>query len=322
MAWLTSLLSAVLAAWTPTHAASTKWTVLVGGASADTSIYANAFYPRTIQIGVGDTVTWTFEGFHNVAFLSGGAAPPFAVPEGDKTYWNPQMLFPAGDQSYDGTGYHTSGVPGPDGRLSYTLTFTKPGRYPYECTIHAGMRGMVIVTDKATGTPAAALQRGRAEQSATLAAGRARFAGLAVERHGTSFVVPLVGNSQQRYSVLRFTREPLVVPLGATVTWAMRDTFELHTVTFTSGEKPPPFVVPEPQSSGAPKMLLNPKALTPTNTTQYDGTGYVNSGLLFPPGNAGKLPSSFSLTFTKPGRFEYWCLVHAEVGQRGTIVVQ
>jgi len=135
MLWLTYLLSAVLAAWTPTHAASSKWTVLVGGATADTSIYANAFYPRTIEIGVGDTVTWTFEGFHNVAFLSGGAAPPLGVPEGDKTYWNPQMLFPAGDQSYDGTGYHTSGVPGPDGRLSYTLTFTKPGRYPYECTI-------------------------------------------------------------------------------------------------------------------------------------------------------------------------------------------
>jgi hypothetical protein len=62
----------------------------------------------------------------------------------------------------------------------------------------------------------------------------------------------------------------------------------------------------------APKGLLNPKAMTPTNTTRYDGTGYVNSGLLFPPGNAGKLPSSFSLTFTKPGRFDYWCLEHAE----------
>jgi len=323
MLWLTYLLSAVLASMAPTHTASTtKWTVLVGGATADTSIYANAFFPRAIEIGVGDTVTWTFEGFHNVAFLSGGAAPPFGVPEGDKTYWNPQMLFPAGDPSYDGTGYHNSGVPGPDFRLSYTLTFTKPGRYSYVCTIHSGMRGMVIVTDKATGTPAAALKRGRAEQAATLAAGRARFASLKVERNGTGFVVPLVGNSQQGYSVLRFTREPLVVPLGSTVTWAMRDTFELHTVTFTSGEKPPQFAVPEPQSSGAPKVLLNPKALTPTNTARYDGTGYVNSGLLFPPGNAGKFPSSFSLTFTKPGRFEYWCLVHAEAGQHGIIVVQ
>jgi len=113
-----------------------------------------------------------------------------------------------------------------------------------------------------------------------------------------------------------------VVPRGSTVTWTMRDTFEVHTVTFTSGEKPPAFVVPEAQASGPPKLLLNPRALTPTTTTQYDGTGYVNSGMIFPPGNPAKLPSSYSLTFTTPGRFEYWCLIHADVGQRGTIVVQ
>ena len=147
-------------------------------------------------------------------------------------------------------------------------------------------------------------------------------ANLRVERHGTTFVVPLVGNSRQRYSVLRFTRKPLVIPRGSTVTWTMRDTFEIHTVTFTSGEKPPEFVVPEPQPKGPPKVLLNPKALTPTTATQYDGSGYINSGMLFPPGNPGKLPSSFSLTFTKPGRYEYWCLIHADVGQRSAIIVE
>src|SRR6267142_2395863 len=238
-----ALFSALLALTTPTHAAPPRqWTVMVGGATA---------------------VTRTFAGVHYVAFMGGGAAPPFAVPEGDKMYWNPLILFPAGDKTYDGSGYHNSGMPGPDGRLSYTLKFTKPGRYSYICGIHSGMRGTVIVTDQAKGTPAAALQRGHAEQAATLAAGRARFANLHVERHGTTFVVPLGGNSQQRYSVLRFTREPLGVPRGSTVTWAMRDTFEIHTVTFTSGEKPPEFVVPEPQSSGPPRLLLNPKALLP-----------------------------------------------------------
>src|SRR6266446_9356368 len=323
MAWLTILFSALLATTTPAPVAPpTKWTVIVGGATADTSIYANAFFPRVIEIAVGETVTWTFEGFHNVAFLGGSDAPPFSVAQGNKMYWNPLILFPVGDKTYDGTGYHNSGLPGPDGRLSYTLTFTKPGRYSYICAIHPGMRAMVIVTDKPKGTPAAALRRGRAEQAATLAAGRARFANLRVERHGTTFVVPLVGNSKQRYSVLRFTRKPLVIPRGSTVTWTMRDTFEIHTVTFTSGEEPPKFAVPEPQPKGPPKLLLNPKALAPSTTTQYDGTGYVNSGMLFPPGNPGKLPSSFSLTFTTPGRFEYWCLIHAEAGQRGIIVVR
>ena len=322
MAWLTYLFSALLAAVTPSHAASPiKWTVIVGGATADTSIYANGFFPRQIEIAVGDTITWTFEGFHNVAFLSGGAAPPFAVPEGDQVYWNPQMLLPIGGQTYDGTGYHNSGTPA-TWPFSYTLTFTKPGRYTYDCTIHAGMRGVVIVKQKVTGTPAAALRRGRAEQAAAVAAGAKRLASLQPERHGNTVVLPLVGDTAQRYSILRFGRDTLTIQRGTTVTWEMRDPFEAHTVTFTSGEKPPEFVVPEPQPNGPPKVLLNPKAITPTATSRYDGSGYVNSGLLFPPGNPGHQPSSFSLTFTTPGRFEYWCLVHAETGQRATIIVQ
>ena len=71
MAWSTYLFSALLAT-TPAHAARpTHWTVIVGGATADTSIYANAFFPQALEIGVGDTVTWIFEGFHNVALLGG-----------------------------------------------------------------------------------------------------------------------------------------------------------------------------------------------------------------------------------------------------------
>ncbi|HTD60601.1 MAG TPA: plastocyanin/azurin family copper-binding protein, partial [Gemmatimonadaceae bacterium] len=248
MTWLTYLLGVLLAS------PPTKWTVIVGGTPADTSVYANGFFPKAIEIGVGDTVTWTFEGFHNVAFLSGGAPPPFAVPEGNKMYWNPQMLLPVGDKTYDGTGYHNSGTPG-NGPFSYTLTFTKPGRYTYQCTIHSGMRGVVIVKDKATGTPAAVLKQGRAEQAASLAAGAARLASLTPEHHGDTVVMPLVGNSEQRYSLLRFGRNPLVIRRGTTVTWAMRDTFEIHTVTFSSGEKPPPFVIVEPQPGGPPKLL-------------------------------------------------------------------
>src|SRR6266446_4774662 len=104
-----ALFSALLAMTTPTHAAPPRhWTVIVGGATADTSIYANAFFPQAIEIGVGDTVTWIFEGFHNVALLGGGGAPAFSVQEGDKSYWNPLILFPAGDKTYDGTGYHNS----------------------------------------------------------------------------------------------------------------------------------------------------------------------------------------------------------------------
>jgi plastocyanin len=184
------------------------------------------------------------------------------------------------------------------------------------------MRGVVIIKERVDGTPTAALKRGRAEQAASLAAGQARLARLEPERQGNTVVLPLVGDTAQRYSILRFGRGPLTIKRGTTVTWAMRDPFEIHTVTFSNGEKPPEFVVPEPQQSGPPKVLLNPKAVTPTAVSRYDGGGYVNSGMLFPPGNAGHMSSSFSLTFMKPGRYEYWCLVHAETGQRATIIVE
>src|SRR5690242_1803905 len=134
MVWLTILFSALLATLTPTPAApppppAHHWTVIVGGATADTSIYANAFFPKAIEIGVGDTITWQFEGFHNVAFLGGGPTPPFSVQASGKFYFNPLVVVPAGDASYAGTGCNHSGLPGPAGPLASTLTFQMPGSY-------------------------------------------------------------------------------------------------------------------------------------------------------------------------------------------------
>lgn|GEM_PF-3482747 len=47
---------------------------------------------------------------------------------------NPKIGAPAGGPTYDGAGFHNSGVlsPRPGKTISYTLTFTKPGDY-YAC---------------------------------------------------------------------------------------------------------------------------------------------------------------------------------------------
>jgi len=42
-----------------------------------------------------------------------------------------------GRDRFSGTGAHDSG--------SYTVRFLRPGRYAYECMLHVGMTGMVIV---------------------------------------------------------------------------------------------------------------------------------------------------------------------------------
>ena len=162
----------------------------------------------------------------------------------------------------------------------------------------------------------------RRTEATVLAAATSAYEGLSPKRNGSNITVRLVGNHADRYSILRFTREPLVISVGTTVTWTVHDPFEIHTVTFTNGDKHLQFIIPEPQPNGPPKLELNAAVLTPTNKTSYDGTGYVNSGLLFPAGNTAHLPSSFSLTFTRPGRYEYWCLVHKDAGQRGTIIVK
>ena len=74
----------------------------------------NVFKPKTIEVGVGDTVTWRFEGqsAHNVTF------------DDDE----------ASDLMKDG---------------EYERTFDDAGSFKYVCTVHPGMAGSVKVSDSA-----------------------------------------------------------------------------------------------------------------------------------------------------------------------------
>ncbi len=75
------------------------------------------FEPPEVEVRAGETVTWRFEGVpHNVFFLSG-----------------PQ---PPGD------------IPDPTQNTSVSRTFTTAGAYDYECRIHPGMTGRVIVAEE------------------------------------------------------------------------------------------------------------------------------------------------------------------------------
>lgn len=301
-----------------------SWTVIAGGVTKDMAVFLNAFFPRSIDVAVGDTVTWQFEGFHNVAFLGGTPMPSLVHPEGTSLVFNPQVVFPAGGRAYAGTGYVNSGLPlDPAKPFSYVLTFTKPGTYRYVCVVHGpGMGGTVVVKDKVTASPAAVAQQARRQQAAAIAGGQSLWKKHRVSRRGGEVVVPLIGDLRTGASIFRFTREPLRIPVGTTVTWTMQDPFEIHTVTFTGGKKPSSFEVVQPQAQGPPKVLVNPLAAMPTAHRNYDGTGYVNSGILYPPMAPANLPKSYSLTFLKAGRYEYWCITHAPYGMKGVVIVQ
>lgn len=83
-----------------------------GGGSTSNSIAIgdNYFSPSSTTVPVGTAVTWTWSTgtTHNVTFDDGAAS---------------------GDRS--------SGT--------YTRTFNTAGTYQYQCTIHAGMKGTIVV---------------------------------------------------------------------------------------------------------------------------------------------------------------------------------
>lgn len=309
------------------QAAPRTWTVLVGGGIKGTAVVANRFSPRRIEVAVGDTVTWQFQQpwtIHTVTFLSGSQPPEPVVQEGDKLYHNPRIFFPAGGKTYDGKGYVNSGVP-PDlsKPFSYSLTFTKAGTYNYVCLLHAPpMSGTVVVRERVATSPAAAAAQGQKELAATLKVGQAAYANWKVERRSATVVIPLIGDAKAGWTILRFTRQPLVVKRGTTVTWEVRDPSEIHTVTFTGGQKPSDFVVPEPQQQGPPKLRLPSNVAARTTSKTHEGKGYVNSGILFPPGAPGNPPTTFTLTFTKPGKYAYFCIPHLPWGMVGSIIVK
>jgi plastocyanin len=139
---------------TPMAADGSAWDVSAG-AGGMSQARVMRFLPREITIKVGDTVRWTDRTIgepHTVTFL-GGTEPPEDTliepqPSGPpKLIQNFQSFLPAGEATFDGTGYHNSGflgLPPEIGQLfglhgeSYELTFTKAGEYPYYCILHSG----------------------------------------------------------------------------------------------------------------------------------------------------------------------------------------
>jgi len=140
----------------------------------------DGMFPSRLHITRGDRVRWHFTqlmgNIHTVTFpratavaLSGqfgtpaceaspndtpptSQAPPFCTdPTTLELHIPGQALLPGGTHSYDGTGFRSSGVAGPDGLTvsPYDLKFTHTspkGGFRYACIIHGGMMsGRVFV---------------------------------------------------------------------------------------------------------------------------------------------------------------------------------
>jgi len=318
--------------------APTTFTVLAGGESApENLVEVNAFLPGDVTVNVGDTVTWEIEGFHTVTFPGPGAPPPFIVPAPaggpSPLMLNPDAVNPAGGSTYDGTEMASSGNPallggpppeggedaGPPPPAPYSLTFTKAGTFSYVCLVHPEMVGTVTVQESGD------LPMVAEDVSAAGMAQRDELIQGVIAKEAAANANPaqpvMAGVRSGLAESLHFGPNNLTVNVGDTVTWTT-DTQDPHTVTFLSGADPLQDIIVQPQDNGPPLFFLGPQVAQPMGGREYDGTGIVNSGLLstYPMAPGQPAPYSFQLTFTAPGTYSYYCVIHGPM-MSGTITV-
>jgi plastocyanin len=352
--------------------AGPKLTVEVGGFIPGKLIDLQGMYPKTTVVNVGDSLSFDFRGFHNVAFRANGQRVPFLVPTSNpptpvgtvldaagNPFWfsnaaptlnfNPLVAGPSANTVVDGAHDVNSGLPlGPPPPAPqpppFTASFPTPGTFSYFCEIHPFMNGSVVVKPTGVSTPSGKDQMAEGVEQVNRDADRAldAEAELKDDDHADADVAAitpdngdehhrgttvLVGSGTRRFSLLEFFPFETTVHVGETVKFQWEGFNEPHTVTFgpealrmhleenlfgPQGADPQGLFSSEPPSNPPTK----PQRIEVSPTTH--GNGFANSGALFDP-PAGPAPHSFKVRFTKRGRYDYECLIHA--GMDGVINV-
>ncbi len=103
------------------------------------------------------------------------------------------------------------------------------------------------------------------------------------------------GDGEQGFAVNEYLPESITIRTGDTVRWVF-PWMEPHTVSFNYQGPPDPANV--------------------TSPVVWDGMSPVNSGLIF---GSPSAPPSFEMTFTTPGIYQYFCVIHPNM--TGTVTV-
>ncbi len=329
-------------------------TVLVG-AGQDT-VATVAFFPETVRIRAGDTITWKINSdeLHSVSFggeaLIGEELVP--IPGGGPTevMLNPGIAFPTRlpgvpAETYNGASPATSGImknvplsPGAPLNDTFTLTFDTPGVYQYVCQIHPfAMRGAVVV-EAATAPDVPSQAEIDAQAEAELASLLDQIETIKTEAAKAVTQVPGPGGTtiwrvqaggisrDSRVELLEFLPKDIVIQEGDTIVWTSPS---FHNVAFHPGRMHPEWVIPKPQEQGPPVLVMNPEVVFPARpAAAFDGTGYWSAGLIgigaYPARNGLRSltgGSTFIMTFSKAGTYKYMCAVHREFGMKGTVTV-
>jgi plastocyanin len=302
----------------------------------------NAFYPKRTTIHAGDRVAFRIVGFHNTLLAPKGTTPPElfvadpAAPvsgvkdaagadmwfNGQPSFGiNPQVAMPTGGKVYSGTQLVGSGLPLSGPPKPMKVKFPKKGTYTVLCSLHPGMKGKVVVKGKNARIPTAKQDAKRIKKQAKAAAKLAKklVSGDGVPGGNTV----KAGNDRKGVATLAFFPDSTTVKTGESVTFTMSNkSTETHNVTFAPEDYAKQLAQAFLGPAGLDPMTVYPSEQPPTGLI-VDGTshgnGFVNTGMLDDVG-ATPLPKSSTVTFTKPGTYQYYCIVHG-AEMKGTVTV-
>ena len=332
---------------TPQATAPRELTALVGSGRDTEAI--QAFLPSMMKVRAGDTITWKInsDDIHTVTFLGGAPLSDIAIPipGGGPTelMLNPVLIFPTRNpggpvEVYSGAGVVNSAVlsevpPAPDEspNNTFSLVFDTPGTYELVCQIHPFMRGQVeVVGDPGAPVPSQVQLDAQAQEQlkpllVELEALKVRRdSGMAVSSEPgpnstTTWFLNAGGRGLDRsVELYDFLAKDITIAEGDTVMWTS-PTF--HNVNFHPGRKAPADIEGIVfQDNGQPILVLNPDVWLPSKPSgEFDGTGFFSSGIIGLDSPSGA--TSFSMTFSKSGSYEYMCGIHQVLGMKGNITV-
>lgn len=312
----------------PASAASTTWHVQVGGGDQISNTYStNRFYVNDITVHRGDTVEFAWGGFHTVTFN-----PPANLAVFD-------FFAPSTSSTLGSRGDFVNGAPAggsgpgspPPAPFDVKIGLKLPaGNYWYRCSLHQFMKGVVRVTNgELPSTDAKNIARGAAQQAADAARAVSldkKLTRQAAQKNGEA---ALVGAGDRVVELLKFFPSAITVQARDQLTFTDPDLHDPHSVTFG----------PVAGNPTDPTFGVFPSG--PGNPHAYDGKSALNSGYLFhesqydfwnlkvSPVSAAVPRTRFSVTFTTPGTYSYYCLLHGfrnpttgqVFGMSGTITV-
>jgi plastocyanin len=324
---------------------TTTWNVAVGeqgrppaGTPKGTSL--NQFFPGRLAVNAGDKVTFTNLGFHTVTYMP-GRIPPFLGPAKGQVYEGPadstgQPFYFDGEQKfeYDAdlfkpfggrvvTGKPVSSGPipaqSPKKPVKVTYAFPKTGAFKLLCLIHPKMEMTVVVRPKGATvkTPEEVDAQAKAETEAAWAKADA-LANLKPPRNTIYMGVDSAQASGGRTTLLDFVPSLTTVKVGTRVRFVVKAPTEAHNAGFGPVKYMEklmkttdllPFGPPNAPNQVTPFFVYgsDPPG-TPYEGSSMHGNGFYSTpladGIPAPP------PNAFSVTFAKPGKYHFICMLH------------